>query len=105
MRAHYETKNGSIHFGQASSSHTIHESANLIRTRGFKKANENMNRWKLFLVLLIGIAALAVGYGSSIIRRGFSATDQPSAVEVAMARTVRNLGIPRAARDEKIRGP
>jgi mono/diheme cytochrome c family protein len=77
------------------------ESDNLIRARYFIKANGNMNRWKFFLVVLIWIAALVLGYGASVIRRGFSATDPPSTVEVAMARTVRNLGIPRAARDEK----
>ncbi len=60
-----------------------------------------MNRWKLFLLVLIALATLAVIYGTSVIRHGFSATDQPSAVEKVMARTVRNLGIPPSARNEK----
>jgi predicted CXXCH cytochrome family protein len=60
-----------------------------------------MNRWKVFLVILVAIGALAVGYGATVIQRGFSAADQPSTVEIVMARTARNLGIPRAARDEK----
>ena len=60
-----------------------------------------MKRWNLFIVVLFAIAALAIIYGASVIRRGFSATDQPSAVEIVMARTVRNLGIPRTARNEK----
>ena len=59
-----------------------------------------MNRWKVFSLVLMAIAALAVVYGMYVIRRGFSATDQPSAVESVMARTVRNLGIPRNARNE-----
>jgi predicted CXXCH cytochrome family protein len=60
-----------------------------------------MNRWKVFLLILVAITALAAVYGTAVIRRGFSATDQPSAVERAIARTVRNLGIPRSARNEK----
>jgi predicted CXXCH cytochrome family protein len=59
-----------------------------------------MKRWKVTLLLLIMIAVFAVVYGASVIRHGFSATDQPSAVETLMARTVRNLGIPRTARKE-----
>jgi predicted CXXCH cytochrome family protein len=59
-----------------------------------------MSRWKLFLVVLIVIAGLAAGYAASVIRHGFSAADQPSAIEKVTARTVRNLGIPRAARAE-----
>ncbi|HET6142356.1 MAG TPA: cytochrome c3 family protein [Candidatus Acidoferrales bacterium] len=57
-----------------------------------------MSRWKLFLVALIGLAALAAGYAASIIRHGFSAADQPTAIEKVTARAVRNLGISRAAR-------
>jgi predicted CXXCH cytochrome family protein len=50
------------------------------------------------LLILVAVAAIAVGYGMFVIRRGFSAADQPSAVERAVARTVRNLGIPGNAR-------
>jgi predicted CXXCH cytochrome family protein len=57
-----------------------------------------MSRWKLFLVALIALAALATGYAASIIRHGFSAADQPTAIEKVTARAVRNLGISRAAR-------
>ena len=60
-----------------------------------------MKRWTLFFLILVAIAALAAVYGTTVIRRGFRATDQPSAVETVMARTVRNLGIPRIARGEK----
>jgi mono/diheme cytochrome c family protein len=60
-----------------------------------------MNRWKVFFLVMLVLVALAAVYVTAVIRRGFSATDQPSAVETAMARTVRNLGIPRSARNEK----
>ena len=60
-----------------------------------------MSRWKLFLVALIAVAALAAGYAASVIRHGFSAADQPSEIEKVTARAVRNLGIPRAARAQK----
>jgi len=53
------------------------------------------------LLILLVIAILAGIYGTAVIRRGFSAVDQPSAVEKVVARTVRNLGIPRSARIER----
>src|ERR1700686_1652626 len=59
-----------------------------------------MKRWKVTLLILIIIGVFAAIYGASVIRHGFSATDQPSAVETVLARTVRNLGIPRSARQE-----
>src|SRR5260221_11349228 len=59
-----------------------------------------MKRWNALLLGLIVLAALAFVYGTAVIRRGFRATDQPSAVERVMARAVRNLGIPRRARNE-----
>jgi predicted CXXCH cytochrome family protein len=52
--------------------------------------------FSLFFILLLFIIGAAV-----IIRRGFSATAEPSSVEIAVARTIRNLGIPATARDEK----
>jgi predicted CXXCH cytochrome family protein len=60
-----------------------------------------LNRWKLFLVILVATAAVVVAYGAAVIKQGFSATDQPSRIEIVMARTARNMGIPRAARKEK----
>jgi predicted CXXCH cytochrome family protein len=55
------------------------------------------------VVLLAMSAALVIGaaYAVAIIRRGFSATDEPSSFEKAVARAVRNLGIPSRARAEK----
>src|SRR5579863_4813139 len=70
-----------------------------MRSAEFQRGG-GMNRWKLFFLVLIVIAALAGVYGAVVIRHGFSATDQPSAIERAAARTVRDLGIPRRARDE-----
>ncbi len=60
-----------------------------------------MKRRNAVLLILLAIVILAVAYGAAIIRRGFSAADQPSAVERVVSRTVRNLGIPGSARDEK----
>jgi predicted CXXCH cytochrome family protein len=59
-----------------------------------------MNRWKFFLASLVVVAGLAVFYTVTVIRHGFSAADQPSAIEKITASAVRNLGIPRAARTE-----
>ena len=53
------------------------------------------------LVVIAALALLAAGYGMFLIRRGFSAVDQPSAAERVVARTVRDLGIPPAARNQK----
>jgi predicted CXXCH cytochrome family protein len=60
-----------------------------------------MNRWKISLYILAGFAVLAIAYGLAVIRHGFSAADPPSAVEQVVARTARNWGIPRSARNEK----
>ena len=59
-----------------------------------------MNGWKAFVLALVVLIALGIVYGMVVIGRGFSATAQPSAVETVMARTVRNLGIPRSARNQ-----
>jgi len=60
-----------------------------------------MKRRNAVVLILLTIAILAVAYGTAVIRRGFSATDQPSAVETVMAQTVRKLGIPQGARNAK----
>jgi mono/diheme cytochrome c family protein len=59
-----------------------------------------MNGWKAFVFVLAILLAVGLIYGTVVIRGGFSATDQPSRVETVMARTVRNLGIPRGARNQ-----
>ena len=60
-----------------------------------------MIRWRTLLLVLLALAILSGIYLSMVVRHGFSAADQPSAVERAIARTVRDLGIPASARDEK----
>jgi len=50
-----------------------------------------------WLVAVIVLVAAAIGW--SMVRRGFSARDQPSAVEAMMARTMRRLAVPRRTRD------
>jgi predicted CXXCH cytochrome family protein len=69
--------------------------------RGFSEGKINMKRWKAVLLVLLAMAIIAVIYGVQVIRRGFSAADQPSAIETVMARAVRDLGIPSSARKEK----
>ena len=61
----------------------------------------NTKRRNAVLLILLAVAILAAAYGTAVIRRGFSAADQPSAFETVVSRTVRNLGIPSSARDEK----
>src|SRR6202046_3276801 len=59
-----------------------------------------MKRWKIFFLLLLA-AIVAVGlYGWRLISRGFSTADEPSYLEKTVARTSRNLAIPRNARTE-----
>jgi predicted CXXCH cytochrome family protein len=58
-----------------------------------------MKRW--IAVSLILLAIVAFIYGVIVIRRGFSAADQPSYAERVMARTVRSISIPTRARNEQ----
>jgi predicted CXXCH cytochrome family protein len=59
-----------------------------------------MPAWKRFL-LLCGLAVAAFGlYGIRLIWRGFSTANEPSYLERVVARTARNLAIPRTARLE-----
>ena len=60
-----------------------------------------MNLWKLALLFLCVIALVGAGYGALIIRHGFSAKDEPSALEKTVARAVRNLSIPSDAKQAK----
>ena len=57
-----------------------------------------MKRWGLAVLVLVALAAIL--YTIVVIRRGFSAADQPSALERGVARAVRNVSIPRRARNE-----
>ena len=60
-----------------------------------------MKIWKTLASLLIAAVIIAVIYGVSAIRRGFSTAHESSTLETFVARTVRNLGIPGAERNEK----
>jgi predicted CXXCH cytochrome family protein len=60
-----------------------------------------MKRWKALLLVLFAVAIAAAIYGAVLIRRGFSATEEPSTLEKIVARTVRNLSIPRKARNQE----
>jgi predicted CXXCH cytochrome family protein len=59
-----------------------------------------MKAWRIFL-LLCSVVLIAFGfYGARLIWHGFSTADQPSYLETVVARTARNLAIPRKARLE-----
>ena len=57
-------------------------------------------RTVLLSVITLGVAG-AAAYGWVTIRRGFSARDNPSALEAYLAKTARNLSIPPSERDAK----
>ena len=59
-----------------------------------------MKRGKILLLACLALVVLGAIYGARLIRRGFSATDEPSGIERLVARTVRNLSIPARARKE-----
>jgi mono/diheme cytochrome c family protein len=52
--------------------------------------------WVLLVVVVVGIA-----YGAIVIRRGFSARKEPSAMETTMARAIRHMAIPKIDREEE----
>jgi predicted CXXCH cytochrome family protein len=59
-----------------------------------------MKPWRIF-VLVSGAILIALGlYGLRMVWRGFSTADQPSFLETVVARTARNLSVPRKARME-----
>lgn len=59
-----------------------------------------MRRRIIAVVCLIALLGVA-GYGWSLIRRGFSAHDEPSALEAFAARTARSLAVPASYRSLK----
>jgi predicted CXXCH cytochrome family protein len=59
-----------------------------------------MKSWKTFLVLFCAVLVAIGVYGARLIWRGFSTADEPSSLERVVARTTRNLAIPRNARRE-----
>ncbi len=63
------------------------------------KARNHKTRTGLWLAAVLVVLLGAVGGASLVLRRGFSARDEPSAIEAAIARRVRHLAVPRGARD------
>jgi mono/diheme cytochrome c family protein len=59
--------------------------------------------WKVFSLILLALAVAAVGYGVTLVRRGFSALATPSAVEEFAATTARKLAVPSGYR--QLRNP
>jgi mono/diheme cytochrome c family protein len=59
--------------------------------------------WKAVSLILLALAVAAVGYGVTLVRRGFSALAAPSAVEEFAATTARKLAVPSSYR--QLRNP
>lgn len=57
-----------------------------------------MNRLRVFLLACLALVILGAIDGAVLIHRGFSAKEEPSAIEKLVARTVRNLSIPASTR-------
>jgi predicted CXXCH cytochrome family protein len=57
-----------------------------------------MIRSKAVALLLSALAAIGIAYGAWLVHRGFSARSDPSSLERVVARMMRNLAIPGAAR-------
>lgn len=60
-----------------------------------------MKAWKPFLLAFLLIAFVGAICAAVLIWRGFRATAEPSAFESIVARAVRNIAIPRRARNER----
>jgi len=62
---------------------------------------DNMKPSKVLLLALLVILFGAALYGFALVRRGFSAREQPSAIEAAIAAAARNLSIPAGAASQR----
>jgi len=62
-----------------------------------------MKPWKVVSLILFAVAVAVVGYGLTVVRRGFSALAKPSAVEELAATTARKLAVPSSYR--QLRNP
>jgi len=62
-----------------------------------------MKPWKVASLILLVLTVAAVGYGMTLVRRGFSALATPSAAEEFVATTARKLAVPSAYR--QLRNP
>jgi len=62
-----------------------------------------MKPWKVVSLILFALVVAAVGYGLTLVRRGFSALATPSAVEEFAATTARKMALPSSYR--QLRNP
>ena len=62
-----------------------------------------MKPWKAVSLILLVLAVAAVGYGATLVRRGFSALATPSAVEEFAATAARKMAVPSGYR--QLRNP
>ena len=53
-----------------------------------------MKLWKVVILMIVAIVVGGVAYGYSLLRRGFSARETPSAIETLAATTARRLALP-----------
>jgi len=60
-----------------------------------------MPRKRVVWLLVFAAVILVIAAAVSLVRRGFSAREQPSALETYVARTARKLAVPSKARSEK----
>jgi len=60
-----------------------------------------MKKSKIFLWVLLGLIAATLVFAAFLLRRGISARKQPSALEIAVARAVRHMAIPKIDREEE----
>jgi mono/diheme cytochrome c family protein len=62
-------------------------------------------RWRRVILIVVVVTAVAAGLGYFLFPRafsdGFSAREEPSAIEAFVARRVRRLSLPRAAREAR----
>ena len=62
-----------------------------------------MKPWKVVSLIVFALAVAVLGYGLTLVRRGFSALATPSAVEELAATTARKLAVPSSYR--QLRNP
>lgn len=62
-----------------------------------------MKPWKVVSLILLALAIAVVGYGLTLVRRGFSALATPSAAEEFAATTARKMAVPSGYR--QLRNP
>jgi mono/diheme cytochrome c family protein len=60
-----------------------------------------MKPWKAVSLILFALTIAAVGYGLTLVRRGFSALATPSAIEEFAATTARKMAVPSAYRQPR----